>query len=163
LVLVGHCFEAEQELPLGPWVTALRAAGVVDDPGVQTALGSASRPELARLFPELGKAAPVADDAGRLFEAFRRLLTHLASTGRLVREVRRSLSGRAAEQLGAHVWEASAGHALLAVEMARTVTPGEERALLPHGVEALFRERIERLTPRAAQVVGVAAVVGRSF
>ena len=239
LVLVGHCFEAEQVLPLGPWVTALRGSGIVDDPGVQAALDSTSRSELARLFPELGKAAAVADDAGRLFEAFRRLLGHLAASGRLVivvedahwaddtslrllgflarrlpasvqfvmtlrpealvdspalsallssaererrlhrldlgpltqgatldlvRALGRPRPGRATDELGAQVWEASAGHALLAAEMARTLAsedaPGGR---LPRGVEALFTERLERLTPRAAQAVGVAAVVGRSF
>src|SRR5688572_18172263 len=52
LALIGRAWEAERNLPFGPWVHAFRAAGVMPD--LAAGLDAQSRRELARLFPELG-------------------------------------------------------------------------------------------------------------
>jgi DNA-binding SARP family transcriptional activator len=79
-VLLGRSYEGER-LPFGPWVDALRGAGLVAWAQGPTALAPAMRAELARLFPELGVpgAAPSrADDYVRLFEAVAALVGALA-------------------------------------------------------------------------------------
>jgi DNA-binding SARP family transcriptional activator len=78
-VLLGHAYESQQILPLGPWVDAIRAAGIL-----RTQADVAQRrKELARLFPELGTtrptAMPAAQDYLRLFEALAQLLAALAA------------------------------------------------------------------------------------
>src|SRR5260370_5830460 len=53
-VLLGRSYEAEQILPFGPWVTALRSDYVTRDAEVLQALTPVWRAELARLLPEVG-------------------------------------------------------------------------------------------------------------
>src|SRR5262245_473847 len=82
LLVLGRAYESEQILPLGPWVDALRAGGVLTDTRSLEGLGLPWLVELARLFPELldtgtGGAAERGDPL-RLFEALARLLRHLA-------------------------------------------------------------------------------------
>lgn len=81
-VLVARAHESEQMLPLGLWVDALRAGGVVEWLGDEGALDRPWRAELARLFPELGASVttspPSAQDYVRLFEAVARLLQVVA-------------------------------------------------------------------------------------
>jgi tetratricopeptide (TPR) repeat protein len=76
-VLLGRCYETEQILPFGPWVNAVRQAGVLSEIGD---LPSAWHVELSRLFPELGAAPPPDDHAQnvRLFEAVAHLVNHVA-------------------------------------------------------------------------------------
>ena len=81
-VLVGRCYEAEQILPFGPWVDALRAARLdVTDPALES-LTLSCRAELARLLPELRRpgqeAAPGPADYRQLFESVAQLLRRLA-------------------------------------------------------------------------------------
>jgi predicted ATPase len=80
-VLLGRCYEGEQILPLGPWVDALRAAGIAGDRSALRGLGAPWRAELARLLPELrsGPAAAGPLDPLKLFEAVARFLVHAAS------------------------------------------------------------------------------------
>jgi DNA-binding SARP family transcriptional activator len=52
-VLVGHCHETEQALPLNPWIEALRADRLTLDPGLRDRLGATTGAELVRVFPEL--------------------------------------------------------------------------------------------------------------
>jgi DNA-binding SARP family transcriptional activator len=81
-ILLGRAYETEQILPFGPWVSALRDAGVVTDSHVLEGVGSEWRAELARLFPELADPGrSVASNPGdqmRLFEALAQLLRRLA-------------------------------------------------------------------------------------
>src|SRR5262245_35910708 len=84
-VVLGRAYESERVLPLGPWVDAFRAGRVI--PGAIEDLEGPSRAELARLFPELGTAAPdtlAAVDYLRLFAAMARTVEHLASSCPLV-------------------------------------------------------------------------------
>lgn len=84
LLLLGRAWEAERNLPFGPWMHAFRAAGVMPD--LAAGLDAPSRQELARLFPDLGAPpgdAP-AEDHLRLFEAMAKALQHLSLQGPLV-------------------------------------------------------------------------------
>ena len=84
LVLVGRAWEAERNLPFGPWVHAFRTAGVM--PGLAASLDAPSRRELARLFPDLGappNEAP-AEDHLPLFEAMAKAVQRLCAQGPLV-------------------------------------------------------------------------------
>ena len=79
-LLVGRGHESERSLPFGPWLDALRDAGLPREPSVWRALPPASRNELARLFPELsegGRGEP--ENVGRLFEAVARCLVLAAA------------------------------------------------------------------------------------
>jgi DNA-binding SARP family transcriptional activator len=80
-VVIGRCYESEQGLPLGPWIDALRAAGVVPDDPALSSLEPGWRAELARLFPEVRAPGlpPASDDARRLLESVARLLAAMAS------------------------------------------------------------------------------------
>jgi predicted ATPase len=80
-VLVGFSHEAEQILPFGPWVDALRRAGIVSDEHVLERLRPVWRAELTRLLPEAsapGLPLP-SDDYLRLFEGVAQLLEQLAA------------------------------------------------------------------------------------
>jgi DNA-binding SARP family transcriptional activator len=80
-VLIGRSYESEQILPFGPWVGALRAGHLADDPALLSGLAPALRPELARLLPEIGKgAAPeaAATDVRLIFESVTELIALLA-------------------------------------------------------------------------------------
>jgi DNA-binding SARP family transcriptional activator len=80
-VLLGRAYESERFLPFGPWVGAIRDAGVLTDPRAVDGLSSGSRVELARLFPELAEGSPLApspSDPLRLFDALVELLRRLA-------------------------------------------------------------------------------------
>ena len=76
-VLSARSYESEQVLPLGPWVDALRAGGVVDDHEVLRELSPALRTDLAHLFLELGdgqRAGALRTNPLRVFTAFARLI-----------------------------------------------------------------------------------------
>jgi len=81
-ILLGRAYESEQILSFGPWVGALRDAGVLTDERVLQDLETAWRAELARLLPELADAdRPVATTAPsqlRLFEALAQLIRRVA-------------------------------------------------------------------------------------
>jgi DNA-binding SARP family transcriptional activator len=73
-VLAGRAYEAEQVLPFGPWVDAIRVGGGLTEAAERLPVGL--KRELARLFPDLGAAGPAqgAEHVVRLFEAFAQLL-----------------------------------------------------------------------------------------
>jgi DNA-binding SARP family transcriptional activator len=76
-VLLGHAYETEQTLPFGPWLDALRAAGVARDEALLETVGPVWRAELARLLPEVGAPPPpaaIGADTLRLFEGVARLI-----------------------------------------------------------------------------------------
>ena len=78
-VLLGRSYESEQILAFGPWVGALRAAGLTAAAAPVMGLEPVWRAEIARLLPELGIQPPVsAADHRVLFEAVSRLVTGLA-------------------------------------------------------------------------------------
>jgi DNA-binding SARP family transcriptional activator/tetratricopeptide (TPR) repeat protein len=84
LVLLGRAWEAERNLPFGPWVHAFRTTGVIRD--LAAGLDAQSQRELARLFPDLGLPpgdAP-AEDHVRVFEAMEKILQRLSLQGPLV-------------------------------------------------------------------------------
>jgi len=72
-VLVGRCHEAEQILPFGPWVDALRAANLNPEDDAVKRLAPLHRAALRRLLPELGRSAHELDvgpvDDRQLFES----------------------------------------------------------------------------------------------
>lgn len=83
-VLVGRCREAEQVLPLRPWVEALR--GGLQDADLR-ALPRPVRADLARVLPELGDASTVPDDRHdpmRAIDATATLLRGMAAPRPLV-------------------------------------------------------------------------------
>ena len=81
-MLLGRAYESEQILPFGPWVSALRDAGVLTDPHVLADLESVWRTELARLLPELADTdvptETTAPNQLRLFEALAQMLRRVA-------------------------------------------------------------------------------------
>jgi DNA-binding SARP family transcriptional activator len=78
-VMVGRGHETQQILPFGVWIEALRTAGVPDTVGREIPVTLPVRRELARLFPELGRApVPTSGDHGRLFEALAFLFVEFA-------------------------------------------------------------------------------------
>ena len=84
-VLLGRSYEAEQILPFGPWVIALRSDYVTRDAEVLQALAPVWRAELARLLPEVG--TPPASGGGdylQLFEGIAELIRILAARRPLV-------------------------------------------------------------------------------
>ena len=86
-VLVGRCFETEQQLPFTAWVDALREGGIPADRALIASLAPVWRRELTRLLPELdepGLAAPEGSDPLHLFEALARLLEGLTQGAPLV-------------------------------------------------------------------------------
>ena len=80
-VLMGCSHEAEQILPFGPWVDALRTAGVLTEQHVIESLKPVWRAELTRLLPEAAAPGlpPASDDYLRLFESVAQLLEQLAA------------------------------------------------------------------------------------
>jgi DNA-binding SARP family transcriptional activator/predicted ATPase len=81
-VLIGRCYEAEQVLPFGPWVDALRAGQLDARDEVLESLNPFQRTELARLLPELGRPGhepgPGPGDHRQLFESVAQLVRLLA-------------------------------------------------------------------------------------
>ena len=71
-------------LPFGPWVDALRAGRVADDSALLERLGPLRR-ELARLLPEIGRAAAGGTtEVGSVFESVAQLIGHLARGRRVL-------------------------------------------------------------------------------
>jgi DNA-binding SARP family transcriptional activator len=87
-VVMGRSYESEQILPFGPWVDALRAAGVAADDDLLHQLGPALSGDLARVLPELATRGGTAEtgqpDYRPLFESVARTLGHLAARHPLV-------------------------------------------------------------------------------
>ncbi len=84
--LLGRAYQSEQVLAFGPWVDALRAAGLGSDEKTVGELNPVWRSELARLLPEIGGPdlpAP-SHESLRLFEGVTHLVTRLASLRSLV-------------------------------------------------------------------------------
>jgi DNA-binding SARP family transcriptional activator/predicted ATPase len=81
-VLIGRCYEAEQVLPFGPWVDALRAGQLSGWDEVLASLNPFLRTELARLLPELARPGhepgPGPGDHRQLFESVAQLIRLLA-------------------------------------------------------------------------------------
>jgi len=81
-VLWGPSHESARAIAFGPWIDAVRNAGVLGERGIQKDLPTVWKAELSRLFPELGEPPRVSGPASgfaRLFEALARLLEALAS------------------------------------------------------------------------------------
>jgi DNA-binding SARP family transcriptional activator len=83
--LLGRCYESQQILPFGPWVDALRGAGVSQEAETLQDLAPVWRAELSRLLPEV--SAPdlpgPSDDLLRLFESVAQLVERLTIQGPL--------------------------------------------------------------------------------
>ncbi|MBM4440090.1 MAG: AAA family ATPase [Candidatus Rokubacteria bacterium] len=81
-VLLGACHDAEQTLPLHPWVEALRRGGGLRQVDI-SAWPAGWRRELLRQFPELGPGEPHEppgdESALHLFEALARAVTSSAA------------------------------------------------------------------------------------
>ena len=83
LALIGHSYETEQLLPFGPWVQAIREAGILQSRAVER-LSAGWLGELSYLFPELRPrewplpSEPI--EALRLFDALTELVKSLASS-----------------------------------------------------------------------------------
>jgi len=81
--LIGHSYETERLLPFGPWVQAIREAGVLESRAVER-LSAGWLGELSYLFPELRPrewplpSEPI--EALRLFDALTELVKSLASS-----------------------------------------------------------------------------------
>ncbi len=81
--LIGHSYETERLLPFGPWVQAIREAGVLDSRAAER-LSAGWLGELSYLFPELRPrewplpSEPI--EALRLFDALTELVKSLASS-----------------------------------------------------------------------------------
>ncbi|MBI2205554.1 MAG: AAA family ATPase [Candidatus Rokubacteria bacterium] len=86
--IVGRAYETEQVFAFGPWIEALRAAGVLSDAAVLTGLRPVSRAALARVVPELGEPEIALgggpENAVRVFEAFAHVLAALAGRAPLL-------------------------------------------------------------------------------
>ncbi|MCC6212510.1 MAG: AAA family ATPase [Burkholderiales bacterium] len=90
-VLVGRCYESQQQFPFSPWVEMFRAAGVTQDRELLDGLEPAWRAELSVLVPELAASGAGAPDDGalasrqwRMSEAIVRLLAAIAARGPLL-------------------------------------------------------------------------------
>jgi DNA-binding SARP family transcriptional activator len=85
-VLIGRCHESDSILPFGPWVDACQSSGVSSDEEVLGALHPARRAELARLFPEAGRAGlpRASGSALPLFESVAGLVEQVAARQPLV-------------------------------------------------------------------------------
>lgn len=127
LVLIGRAWEAERNLPFGPWVHAFRAAGVMPD--LAAGLDPQSRRELARLFPELGSPpgdAP-AEDHLHLFEAMASAIRCLSRRGPLVVVIEDlHWADEMTQRLLAYLAGATSGWPVL---LATTARPDEVRAI----------------------------------
>jgi DNA-binding SARP family transcriptional activator len=78
-VLAGRAYEAEQVLPFGPWVDAIRESGGLAEAADR--LPDGLKGELGRLFPHLGAAGPAqgVEHVVRLFDAVTELLKAVAA------------------------------------------------------------------------------------
>src|SRR5262249_59009729 len=70
--------------------------------------------------------------------------------------------------LVSEVWLMSEGNAFMVVESMRALETGEiapvhGRLPLPQRVREVISGRLERLSPRARQIIAAAAIVGREF
>lgn len=90
-VLIGRCHESQQILALTAWTDALRSGGIASDSPLLTALGTATRADLASLLPELDSQGPLqqgenaaAVRQARLFDAVLRTLAELCARGPLL-------------------------------------------------------------------------------
>jgi TolB-like protein/tetratricopeptide (TPR) repeat protein len=85
--LIGHAYETERLLPFGPWVEAIREAGILEGRALEK-LGGGWLAELSYLFPELRPPEwPVPSEpieALRLFDAMTELVKSLAARQPLV-------------------------------------------------------------------------------
>ena len=85
--LLGQSYETERLLPFGPWVQAIREAGIIESRALQ-GLGAGWVAELSYLFPELrppewpAPSEPI--EALRLFDAMTELVKSVASRQPLV-------------------------------------------------------------------------------
>ena len=176
VVLLGRSYDGER-LPFGPWVDAMRGAGLVAWAQSGTALAPAVRSELARLFPELGAptAAPArADEHVRLFEAVAALLASIAErtpllvvledlhwaddlSVRLLAFLRRRLADRPVLLLGT-VREADleTGHPLV-----RMIGIESDERLVKIALGGLTEPETTALVQTAARAGMAAAAVGR--
>jgi DNA-binding SARP family transcriptional activator len=89
-------------------------------------------------------------------------------TWELVRALAGRAGGAADPALEERVWRASEGNPLVVVETMRTLHERGPAALgddlpIPEGVRRILGERLDRLSERPREVVGVAAVIGREF
>jgi DNA-binding SARP family transcriptional activator len=80
---------------------------------------------------------------------------------------RRGSDAAQVERLAAQIWTVSGGHPFTVIEMMRTRpqdwTPVDQGDLaLPEGVHALVARRLGRLSPRAQEIVALAATIGRA-
>jgi TolB-like protein/DNA-binding SARP family transcriptional activator/Tfp pilus assembly protein PilF len=86
-VLIGQSYETERLLPFGPWVQAMREAGIVESRALE-GLGAGWIADLSYLFPELRHpewplpSEPI--EALRLFDAMTELVKSLATRHPLV-------------------------------------------------------------------------------
>ena len=146
LVLIGRAWEAERNLPFGPWVHAFRAAGVMPD--LVAGLDPQSRRELARLFPELGSPpgdAP-AEDHLHLFEAMASAIRCLSRRGPLVVVIEDlHWADEMTQRLLAYLAGAASGWPVL---LATTARPNEVRSMPL--VERMLAEIARQ--PRARQI-----------
>jgi len=90
-VMVGRCYESQQQFPFSPWVEMFRAAGLAEDRTLLDSLEPAWRAELGALLPELPQArseapanASIETRRGRMFEAIVRLVGAIAQRGPLL-------------------------------------------------------------------------------
>jgi len=92
-----------------------------------------------------------------------------ADTAALVRALAgRDIDPPAAVRLADQVWRLSEGNPFMVVESMRALETGEiapvhGRLPLPQRVREVISGRLERLSPRARQIVAVAATIGREF
>ena len=80
-VFSARSYETEQVLPFRPWVDALRAGGVTDDPEILGELPPVLRRDLARLLPELGDGQRAGALRTNLLPIFTALARLIAVTG----------------------------------------------------------------------------------
>jgi DNA-binding SARP family transcriptional activator len=92
-----------------------------------------------------------------------------ADTAALVRSLAgRDIDAPAAVRLANQVWLLSEGNPFMVVESMRAletgeITPVHGRLPLPQRVREVIAGRLERLSPRARQIVAAAAIIGREF
>src|SRR5262249_43268033 len=92
-----------------------------------------------------------------------------ADTAALVRALAgRDIDPPAAVRLANQVWLLSEGNPFMVVESMRALETGEiapvhGRLAMPQRVREVISARLERLSPRARQIVAVAATIGREF
>jgi ATP/maltotriose-dependent transcriptional regulator MalT len=151
-VLVGECVElAEGELPYGPIVAALRPLVADARDGPIGDLHPSTRAALARLWPELADADPVAQGAefaqGQLFEAVHRLIAARAEERPVVLVVEDLHSAdRSTRDLLTFLIRNSRHERLLFVATYRTDEVHRRHSLHPFVSELERSGRAERVT-----------------